>query len=365
MQLRTRLALSRLQRGLSLVELMVAMTLSLFIIGGLAAVFVGNSRSRAEIDRANQQIENGRYALQSLTDDIQLAGYLSQLDVKAANITTPSTAPNPCDTTLAGLNASLSVHVQPYDNTDGGLTCLGTGASPVPDTDIIVVRRASSCIRGGTDCPVVSGAPYFQASLCNSSTELSDANTANRYRLDTNIANLDRHKRDCTAIAEMRQYLTRIYFVDDHNNVGDGIPTLKRADLDLTVLEGFTTVAIAEGIENLQLEYGIDNTLDGTADAFTADPNIYNSVAPIPPAPAVACTGVDCVTNLLNIVSIKVHILARNTTPSVGYKDTKTYSLGLDADGDEVDVPAANDAFRRHVYSNVVKVMNAAGRREE
>lgn len=339
------------QRGLTLVELMVAMTLSLLIIAGLSAVFVGNSRSRAEIERSNQQIENGRYALQVLTDDIQMAGYLAELDVTAASLASPTVEPDPCATSVTALNSALPVHIQAYDNSDGALTCLGATSSPKANTDIIVIRRASGCVAGTTDCDLVAGAPYFQASLCNSSSELSSLNDTDRFRLDTSLTNLDRHKRDCATLADKHQFLTRIYFIDDHDQVGDGIPTLKRAELTGT---GFVTVPISEGIENLQLEYGIDTNNDGAAEAYSASPDTYNG-----------CAGTACITNLLNIVSVKVHLLARNTTPSVGYKDSKTYNLGTMADGTTPnDVPAANDAYRRHVYSSVVKVVNAAGRRE-
>ncbi|MGH8561634.1 MAG: PilW family protein, partial [Nevskiales bacterium] len=63
------------QSGFSLVELMIAITLSLIILAALSAIFVTSSRARDEIARANQQIENGRYAMQILSDDLQLAGY--------------------------------------------------------------------------------------------------------------------------------------------------------------------------------------------------------------------------------------------------------------------------------------------------
>lgn len=339
------------QRGLTLVELMIAMTLSLLIIAGLSAVFVGNSRSRAEIERANQQTENGRYALQVLTDDIQMAGYLNELDVNAAQFPAPTTMPDPCATTLTALTTGLAMPIQAYDNGTGGLTCLGAGASPKANTDVIVIRRSSGCVMGTTDCDVVTGAPYFQASLCNSSTELSATDLTSRYRLNTDLTQLDRHNRNCTTVASKHQYLTHIYFIDDHDKVGDGIPTLKRAELGAGA---FATVPIAEGIENLQFEYGIDTNADGTAEAFSASPSTY-----------AGCAGAACITNLQNIVTVKVNLLARNTTISVGYKDTKTYSLGTQADGTtDNTVPAANDAYRRHVYSNVVKVINVAGRRE-
>src|SRR4051794_7243193 len=65
----------REQRGTTLVELMVAITIGVIVLLALAALFGYNSRTRGEIDKASQQIENGRYALDLLRDDIQMAGY--------------------------------------------------------------------------------------------------------------------------------------------------------------------------------------------------------------------------------------------------------------------------------------------------
>ena len=66
--------------GISLIELMVGITLGLLVLAGLAGVFANSSRSRSDIERASRQIENGRYALQVLTDDIRLAGFYGEFN---------------------------------------------------------------------------------------------------------------------------------------------------------------------------------------------------------------------------------------------------------------------------------------------
>ena len=67
-------------RGYSIIELMVAITISLIVLAALVGLFAGNSRERGEIERANQQTENGRYALQILGDDLRDAGYLASFN---------------------------------------------------------------------------------------------------------------------------------------------------------------------------------------------------------------------------------------------------------------------------------------------
>ena len=63
-------------RGFTLVELMVAITLGLFLMIGLISLIVSTVSSRSELDKSARQIENGRYALQLLSEDIQAAGFI-------------------------------------------------------------------------------------------------------------------------------------------------------------------------------------------------------------------------------------------------------------------------------------------------
>lgn len=361
------------EAGFSLIELMIAITLGLLLVAGLAATFANSSRTRDSIERAGQQIENGRYAMQVLSNDLALAGYLAEYNPIA--LATPVAKPDPCATALADLTGALMLQVQGYDSpaapaTAPALTCLN---DVKPNTDILVVRRVSTCVAGTANCPVAAVAPYFQASLCGSAAELESGAAADidKYRLDTDLALLDRHKKNCTTFANTRQFLTRIYFIANNDGPGDGIPTLKRAELAGKELctdnppppnlsrpaPCFVIFPVAQGIENLQLEYGINsNPKDGIPNDVNADPD---SLA--------VCAGVACISgveNWRNVVSVKVNLLARNTSPSGGHNDTKKYSLGLLANGAANEVGPFNDPFMRHVFQSEVRINNLAGRRE-
>lgn len=331
------------QRGFSIVELMIASALSLLILAGLVSVFVNSNRSRNEIEQASQQIENGRYAMQVITGDLRNAGYLAEFDPRV--LATPATKPDACATSVADLKTALPLHIQGYDN-GSAPTCLSDVRS---NTDILVVRRASTCIAGTTNCDAVSsGRTYFQAALCSGATELGSASSSDFYALDSVAANLNRHKRDCASAANIYRYRTHIYFVANNDNGADGIPTLKRAELGAG---GFTIVPLVEGIENLQIEYGIDTNSDGSPDIYTADPDSYG-----------ACAGAACVQNWRNVVAAKIHILARNTAQTVGYTNNKTYTLGLTASGADNTVTIAGDSYKRHAYQSNVRLNNPAGR---
>lgn len=328
-------------------ELMIAITLSLFIVGGLIFLFVGSSKSARELDATNKQIENGKYALQVLQHEFQHAGYLSYFNPNL-DVPTPATVPNPCATALADLVDALPIHIQGSDG-DPGWACLTDAKA---DSDVVVIRRASICVTGASpDCPVESGVPYFQAASCQSSTQLGSPSVANHYRLVTNRALLDRTKRNCVDVEADRRYRVRIFYIANNYEPGDGIPTLVRVELGAG---GFgAPVPIAPGVETMQLEYGIDTDGDGAPDVFDADPNTKD-----------ACAPADCAQFWRDVVAVKAYLLARSEGTFTGQEDTKEFHLGLDADQAEVVIPAANDGYRRSVYSTLARLNNPSMRRE-
>ena len=349
--------------GYTLIELMVSITIGLLLLAGLATLFANNSRTRNEIERANQQTENGRYALQILTDDLHNAGYFAEFNPGTVASTDPqlateipATVPDPCATDFASLNSGVAMPVQGVYQAGGGTIPSCLPADVKAGTDILVVRRASTCAVGAAGCDAyVAGAFYFQASTCP--TELASAND---FVLDSNTANLTLHQPSiaggCPTVAPWHQYRVSIYFVANNDNVGDGIPTLKKAQLGAG---GFTIVPLVDGIENLQIEYGLDglntsNPTTGSPQAYTADPTNFAGCAPA------ACTAVG---NWRNTVATKIHLLARNTTTTPGYTDNKTYTLGFRSDGvTPYTVGHFGDGYKRHLFESVVRLNNIAGR---
>lgn len=63
------------QRGLTLIEIMVALVLSLFLIAGVIQLFLGSKQTYRFHDALSRLQENGRFALDSMTRDIRMAGF--------------------------------------------------------------------------------------------------------------------------------------------------------------------------------------------------------------------------------------------------------------------------------------------------
>lgn len=339
-----------MQSGLSLIELMISIAIGLALMAGITSLIAQQSAATTELDKASRQIENGRYATQLLREDLELAGFWGEF----YNVPAPSSLYDPCSTTVADLADAISLPIQGYDSPSSVPTaltaCLST-ADHKAGTDILVIRRAETAT-----IPIASavpGQPYVQAGLNASRTMdkvIGDGS-------DTSVFTLK--KRD-NSTAPLRSYSIHIYFVSPCNvpssgtsctgsgdDNGNPVPTLKR--LELTVASGvasFSITPLAEGIENMQLDYGIDTDGDGAPDYYTMGTNNNTGVA---------MTAADWG----NIVTVKLNVLARNTEPTAGYSDDKkTYTLGAAG-----TVGPFSDAYKRRVFTEVVRATNTSGRR--
>jgi type IV pilus assembly protein PilW len=334
-----------LQRGFTMVELMVGITIGLIVLAVATGVFVTVSSNRHDTERVGRQIENGRYAVQLLADDIANAGYFGEFDPRPVGA--PGAKPDPCSVNVADMKAHLMMHVQGYGPTAVKPSCISDVRA---DTSVIAIRRVATCVAGEANCDAITaGDIYFQSTLCNA--ELADPVLANRYAVEAAPGTFSLTKRSCATAASLRRYEMHIYFVANNNNAGDGIPTLKRAELSNGA---FTIVPLVEGIENLQFEYGLDTDGNSSPNALTSDPGTYGGCAADP------CY----IANWVNVVTARVHVLSRTTEPSPRHTDVKTFNLGLQADGTPLVIPAANDKLKRHAYSETVRMNNPAGRRE-
>jgi len=349
--MRTRGLPSSAQRGLTIVEFMIAIALGFIIIAAMLTIFANSSRARQEMQKATQQKESGRFASQLIADNVAMAGFLGEFDPTA--MTLPAALPDPCATDQTDLIDALPLHVQGVDDATSASapSCISDLKS---GTDILVIRRAGECAvngiagaNGAPGCESYNAARYyFQASLCNDASELALLPNANagyassHFALAKEASSLTRRRMECVAgqWAPVRRYHTHIYFVANNNEPGDGIPTLKRWEL------GVGIVSLVDGIENLQVEYGVDTNGDGAPDAWT-------------PAPA------DIIA-WRNVMAARVHVLARNTQPTGGYIDDRSYTLGRDADGDPKNIGPFNDAYKRHVYVTTTRMTNPSWRRQ-
>jgi len=345
------------ERGLSLVELMIALTLGLILVAGVTTLISQQSSTNRELNNTSRQIENGRYAIQVLRDDIELAGYYGEyynlaLDFPASGAS--AALPDPCATSVADLDAALPMAIQGYDSPTTVPTALSaclSDANHLSGTDILVLRRTDT-----TAIPkasAVAGAVYLQAGIDTSNVFKRQVGDGS----DTSVFTLK--KMDGTD-ADLRRVIVNIYFISPCNKPATGtsctgsrddngmpVPTLKRLSLDASAgSASWTTVPLVEGIENLQFDYGMDKDNDGTPDYYSTGTYAQDGSTAL------------VATDWWNVMTVRANILSRNPEASGGYTDTKTYNLGITG-----TVGAFNDHYKRHVFSETIRAVNPSGRR--
>src|ERR1700760_2829763 len=81
------------QSGFTLVELMIAMTIALFLAGGLVTLVDGMKRAALSQDGISQLQDNERMAATLMSDVIQSAGYFPSPTINTAASVLPVTGP--------------------------------------------------------------------------------------------------------------------------------------------------------------------------------------------------------------------------------------------------------------------------------
>jgi type IV pilus assembly protein PilW len=328
--------------GFTLVELMVALAIASVLLLALAAMFINTSVARGEIDKSSRQIETGRYAMQIISDEILHAGYFGALANAPTLPGTVTSLPDPCDFSLATIQGSVAIPLQGYAGQPTaaalGLSCINAAAGYKPNTAVLVVKRADTSIAATTP---TAGFYNIQTSGC--------AGDPVRYVLDSPSGSFTLHSNASPGclpltgahLALITPVYSRIYYISTCSNASctatghDNIPTLKRIDVTPTAMTA--PVAVVDGIEDMQFEYGIDTAgTDGTPDSYTSAPSFAN---------------------WQNVMAVRIYVLARNLDNTLSFADTKTYVLG------PVSVTPGG-SFRRHAYNQLVRVNNPAGRRE-
>jgi type IV pilus assembly protein PilW len=382
------------QAGLSLVELLVALTLSLIMVAALSELYVNLSRSGQEMSKTNSQIENARFAIQFLQNDVVHSGYwgtfvpeFDDLTLITAPGDVPSAVPSPClayttPWTAAYINALIGIPVQVHNTVPAG--CAGIITNRLANTDILVIRHANTCVPGEANCEAdIAGNLYFQASNCE-----AEIDAGVLYTLSTTVADFTRYERDCDGasgsppsftsgtIAAKRKFIQNIYYIRDYaNTVGDGIPTLVRSQFNLnsagTAVGHQAAEELVQGIEAFRIEVGIDDVSDSgaavdytTAVAWADSDNLTsptNRGDSIPDGNFVYCGATCTAAQLMNVVAVKIWLLARTDEPTAGYTDTKVYRGGSNP---VVSTGPFNDGFKRHIFTSTIRINNVAGRRE-
>ena len=124
----------RRQSGLSLVEIMVALTLGVVLLTGVIQIYASTKSTYRMQDNLARLQENGRFALSFLSRDVRMAGYHGCTTFGPVT----NTLNNP-----SSLQYDFTVGLTGYNDVGASppAALSGAGVVPASGTDVIVVRR--------------------------------------------------------------------------------------------------------------------------------------------------------------------------------------------------------------------------------
>lgn len=297
------------QRGFTLIELMIAMLIGVFLMAGVIQIFISAKQAYRLQENLSRLQENGRFSMDILTKDIRMAGY-----VGCASKVAPNSILDPTKITVStltsGINGVDGVNVTTSSwNTVANTKACGTSPANqcVAGTDVISIQSASSCggqladdasnsaqifIKtpnacglGQDDIAIVASCTnvdIFQITNNPGDSTVSGkqnfAHGASGFNCDPKLGSkVIPNSNPCKADpSDGRIYskndseilAPRLYSYYIRIGVG-GVPSLYRVD-NIKAASGTNPVELIEGIENMQILYGIDT--DATQDFV---PNYY------------------------------------------------------------------------------------------
>ncbi len=321
-------------RGVSLVELMVSMVLGLLLTLGIVRIYLDSKINYAADEEVARVQENGRYALNLLKRELALAGFYAG-DMAAVDMAAVAVG---ADCTAGDWALDLEGAIDLVSDYDGSLltrlgetlTCLvesDGGVHVRAGTDIVAVKRTAG------DFTVKNGA--YQSGVAAAKPEQwylrrADYGEDRDWLYVAEGGDFDAADIGLDTRIDYWEYHSRIFYIRDYADaVGDGIPTLCVNELVGNEMIGNCLV---NGVEDMQIEFGIDTDADGIPNQFKGAPTAAE---------------------LSNAVVARVYLLLRSVNELSNYTNSKTYQLGQQAVG------ARNDGFYRRVMSTTVQTRNA------
>ncbi len=259
------------QYGLSLVEILVALVISLFLLGGVIQVFVANKTTYSFSEGVSRVQENGRYAIDKMTQDIRMAGFRGCANENFVNNLNPNG--EGYSTTQHDFFGQPDIEGTDNDKLNNSDSLVIRGAAPgqanvvepynSPTSANIHVNVASFIETG--DIVLLSncrGADIFQI------TNLTQGAEASKFAVVHNTGTGEEPGNYNPDTCKSGHCLSQTY--------GGDSALLKMQTVTYTIETGdsgepalfrsvFSTKSeLVDGVENLQILYGVLSALNGT-----------------------------------------------------------------------------------------------------
>ena len=315
----------RRQSGMTVVELLVALAIGSFLMIGAVTIY-NQSRQAFVINESIARVqETAQFAMDTIEADLRMASNWGR-NSRALSVEGRSIDGNPNPNSIAeppecqsGWALDLALTVD-GDNNGYSLTCAAEGGFEAT-SDVITVRRATVAPQ-----PLEAGRLQIQTTRIQGELFV-DGNVPPTFSpADSTTHNL----------------LVNSYYVSPDSSLIPGVPTLRRKRLATDgAAPSVVDEEVAPGVENIQMQLGIDVNGDNTVDRYVNPGNdvyIQGTTNYIPGA---------------RVITARVWIVVRGTQPELGIQDDTDYEPG------DADLGTFNDNFRRMMVSKTILLRNA------
>lgn len=317
------------QRGLSLVELLISITLGLVLLAGITQIFV-SSKQGYRVQQSNSELqENGRYAMEYIGQAIRHADFWGGVEASTLLVRGTVDGPAGATTCTSGWLTTVSQGIYGYDGaTAPPIDCIATGDYQ-PNTDVLVSRYADPS-QLWTDAEVAARAGYG-AGGGDKNNDLFVRVLAGQFGIVYNLNgsgsnNWDAVGGDNGALKAAgiddegyfnHRYRTSLLYIRKCSvtvsgqcpTSSDGIPTLVAAEVEAngTSNSRLTEQPMVENVEQMQILYGVDQDGNLSVDRYYTATDM----------PASAWQ---------QVIMARVGILVRGSALD-SFQDTETYTL--------------------------------------
>jgi len=328
------------QKGLSLIELMIAMLLGLVVIAAVIEIFLGAQQMYRIQDAKSRIQENGRYAMQVLSQNVMDAGYYGCATRSGIEVTNTLNSNNnylwDFATAIEGKEATGNNNWNPA--MDPAIT------QPLSGSDVITIRSIREPTAQVTNHP--GGNPPGSANIqVNSGNGLqagdivmvTDCQDAAIFQISAGNPNTSGsipHNTGAGTPGNATQELGKNYENGWINRIQTQSFYIRQNPRQVSALyrriSNGNAEELVEGVESMQLRYGVDEDVDGGADRYLTANNIGN---------------------WNNVVSVQIELLLFSLQENLTVDGPQTYLF----DGNNV---VANDNRIREVFTRTITLRN-------
>jgi type IV pilus assembly protein PilW len=336
----------RPQAGVSLVELMVALVLGLFLIFGAVTVYQQSRTAFRTNEAVARMQEAARLALDVLEADIRMANYwglsnqseyIVNRAVPLASLPEPFTsAQGPNINSCGGADSNWAINLDDYLDGSNNSYGLNTTSCPSVGTasttaDTLVVRRGGEAQPATLELNRI----YVQSSRIQGTLFVPTGGCTNPMLAACIPADY------APPASQTRELVVHAYYVSNQSTLRTDVPALRRKRF-VNVNAGAVGDAVIDeeivpGIEDFQVRLGVDT--DGAEPDGSLNADSYVNPGSVP-------AGAD-------VVSATVWLRVRAEDRDFSHVDGAAYNYA------GISVAAPGDNYRRIVVSKTIQLRNS------